>query len=121
LFTGRYETTGKGKNKTIIFVTTDIFNAGDQVVIQAYVVDESTQLPLANAEVSIEITGPENMSLIATSDTDGIAEATWQTQAPNRKGQGGTTPGAYNAAVINVSADGYTWDGQTFSASFTIQ
>ncbi|MHC4479237.1 MAG: fibronectin type III domain-containing protein [Planctomycetota bacterium] len=121
LLTGRYETTGKGKNKTIVFVTTDTFNVGDQVVIRAYVVDESTRLPLANAAVTIDITGPENRSLNATSDADGIAEAAWQTQAPNRRGQGGTTPGAYTATVTAVAADGYTWDGQMTAGPFTLQ
>ncbi|MHC4500348.1 MAG: hypothetical protein ACYS21_14690, partial [Planctomycetota bacterium] len=121
LLTGQYETTGKGKNKTIAFVTTDTFNVGDQVVIRAYVVDESTQLPLANAAVSIDITGPESRSLNATSDADGIAEATWQTQAPNKRGQGGTIPGAYTATVVNVSTDGYTWDGVIINTTFTLQ
>jgi hypothetical protein len=123
LETGRYETTGQGKNKTTIFVLTDTLNRGDGVVIRAHVVDASTGLPVANAAVDIAISGPEiaNLTTDPPSDTDGVAEATWQTQSPNKKGQGGTTPGTYIATVTNVTADGYNWDSVTTSATFTLQ
>ncbi len=120
--TGKLETSGKGKNATVTFVITDVFVQGDQIIIQVYVSDLSTGLPVANATVVIEITGPETKTLTAgPSNNDGLAEATWQTQKPNKKGQGGTSPGTYTATVTNIDAAGYTWDGQMISSSFTIQ
>jgi hypothetical protein len=120
--TGRYVTTGKGKNAVTTFELNDIFNAGDDVVIRAYVVDISTGLAVTNATVDLEISGPETLPLTAgPTDATGLAEASWQTAAPNKKGQGGTTPGAYTVAVTNVTAAGYTWDGVATSATFTIQ
>jgi hypothetical protein len=55
------------------------------------------------------------------SDANGVAEATWQTQKPNKKGQGGTTLGAYTTTTTNVTASGYHWDSVTTPTSFTIQ
>jgi len=122
LETGLYQKSGKGKNATTAFVSTTTFTRGDNVVVRAHVVDQSTGLPLANATVSISVTGPETVSLTtAPSGTDGIAEATWQTQAPNKRGIGGTTPGTYTATVTGVAATGYIWDGTATSASFSIQ
>ncbi len=118
LETGYYS--GKGKAKT--WVLSDLFQAGDAVVVRAYVVDGSTGLPVANATVDLEISGPETHLLSSgPSDTGGIAEATWQTQKPNRRGQGGTTPGLYAATVTGVAADGYSWDAVATSVSFTVQ
>jgi hypothetical protein len=97
--TGKWVTTGKGKKQTTDFVIVappDVFNAGDAVVIRAYVVDSATGLPLGN-------------------------EATWNTQKPNKKGQGGTTLGEYTATTINVTATGYAWDGSATSTTFNIQ
>jgi hypothetical protein len=91
-------------------------------VIRAYVVDASTGLPVANATVDVAITGPESLTLAAgPSDAAGLVEVLWQTQAPNKRGQGGTPTGSYNATVTNVVAAGYTWDGVMTSAAFTIQ
>ena len=106
--TGRRE--GKGKNRT--FVLTTVFTAGDEIVVRAYVEDD-TNSPLAGATVDIVITGP--------SDATGIAEATWQTMKPNKKGVGGTTPGTYTATTTNVTAAGYTWDGVMTNTTFTVQ
>ncbi|HSR34778.1 MAG TPA: hypothetical protein VLY63_29765, partial [Anaerolineae bacterium] len=53
--TGVYS--GKGQTKTFTLQTT--FNAGDGVVIRAYVVDGITGLPIADATVDLLITGPE--------------------------------------------------------------
>jgi hypothetical protein len=122
LETGRYETSGKGKNRTTTFVLSSTFAQGDGVVVRAYVVDASTGLPLANATVDIAISGPESATLTSgPSDANGLAEVTWQTQAPNKRGQGGTTPGSYSATVTNVVASGYTWDGVMTGTAFTIQ
>ena len=120
--TGRYETTGKGKNKVTTFVTTTSFSVGDEVTIRATVIDEATGLPVPNATVNIDITGPQTASLTTgTSDANGVAEATWQTQSPNRKGQGGTTPGSYSATTTDVAAAGYNWDEVMTTTAFTLQ
>jgi hypothetical protein len=120
--TGRYETTGKGKDKVTIFVVTGTFSPGDGVVIRAIVTDASTGLPLSNATVEIRIDGPESLTLTAgPSDGDGIATVTWQTEAPNKRGQGGTTPGTYTVTVTSVSAAGYAWDEVMATTTFTIQ
>jgi hypothetical protein len=117
LETGIY--TGKGKTKTYTPQTT--FFQGDGVVIRASVVDGVTGLPLADATVDLLITGPESVLLVtAPSNPAGIAEATWQTQAP-RKNNPGTTPGDYAVEVKGVTAAGYHWDAVTTSANFTIQ
>ena len=118
LETGYY--TGKGKNRT--FVSAALFQAGDEVIVRAWVMDGSTGLPVANATVDLELGGPETHLLTsAPSDADGMAEASWKTQKPNRQGQGGTTPGLYTASVTNLTADGYTWDGVTASVTLTIE
>jgi hypothetical protein len=122
LETGRYETTGKGKDKVTTFIPTDAFRQGDGVVVRALVVDASTGLPVANATVDVALTGPEtNTLLLGPSDGDGWAEATWQTESPNKRGQGGTATGNYTAAVAGVVASGYSWDGVMTSTGFTIQ
>ncbi|HEY5668827.1 MAG TPA: hypothetical protein VIS10_02440, partial [Anaerolineales bacterium] len=78
--------------------------------------------PVANATVNLQISGPENVSLTSQpSDTNGMVEVSWQTVAPNKRGQGGTTTGTYTVTVTNVTATGYTWDGVTTSTTFTIQ
>ena len=86
------------------------------------VLDDITGLPISNATVEIQIGGPETASLNSNpSDADGWAEASWGTQSPNKKGQGGTPPGTYTASTTNVTATGYHWDGVTTSTTFTIQ
>jgi hypothetical protein len=110
---------GKGKNEQ--FVLTDQFATGDAIVIRALVtaVDGT---PLSNATVEIVIGGPETATLNSgPSDADGWAEATWQTQEPNKKGQGGTATGGYTATTTNVTASGYHWGGVTTSAAFSVQ
>jgi hypothetical protein len=115
--TGIY--TGKGKNQTFTLQT--IFNAGDTVVVRALVQDQNSN-PVSNATVEIVIGGPETVTLNSNpSDASGLAEVHWNTQSPNRKGQGGTTPGEYTATTTNVTASGYNWDGVTTSTTFTIQ
>ncbi|MCG6949272.1 MAG: hypothetical protein LJE93_10205, partial [Acidobacteria bacterium] len=114
--TGIY--TGKGKNQTYASETN--FNAGDTVVVRARVLDENGG-PVSNATVEIVIGGPDNVTLNSNpSGADGWAEASWNTQSPNRKGQGGTAPGSYTATTTNVTASGYTWNSVTTSVTFTI-
>jgi hypothetical protein len=109
---------GKGKNQTWKISP---IPAGETVVIRAHVVD-TISASISNATVEIVIGGPETVTLNSgPSDASGIAEATWNTQAPNKKGQGGTTLGDYTATTTNVTATGYHWDGVTTSTSFSIQ
>jgi hypothetical protein len=116
--TGFYS--GKGKTKT--WNPSFTFAPGDTVVIRATVYDMINNVPLSNATVDIVVGGPETVTLTSgPSDADGIAEATWQTQKPNRKGQGGTAPGAYTASTTDVTASGYHWDSVTTNSTFEVR
>ena len=90
-------------------------------MIRATVLDEAG-VAVPNATVVIDITGAESHPGLTTgpSEANGIAELTWQTQAPNKRGQGGTAPGAYTATTSGVTATGYTWDGVTNSVGFSV-
>jgi hypothetical protein len=114
LVTGKWVREGKGKNATTTFVIVthpDPFTRGDAVVVQATVKDEGGA-PVPDATVTIAISGPESVNLTTgPSDANGIAEATWQTAAPNRKGTGGTASGDYTATTSGVNASGFVWDG----------
>jgi hypothetical protein len=115
--TGRYETTGKGKNQVTTFVLTTDFNAGDEVVIRAYVVDEHVN-PVPDAVVDIAITGPGSTNLqTEPSDGAGMAETKWQTK---KKGGNPTPTGNYTATTTDVTAVGYAWDGVMTSTTFTL-
>jgi hypothetical protein len=117
LQTGYYG--GRGKNK--LFVLASSFALGEQVTVRAYVVD-GNGTPIVGATVEISITGPESATLTTgPSDANGVAEANWQTQKPNKKGRGGTAPGLYAATTSNVIAEGYTWDGVPTSTTFSLQ
>ncbi|MFC1844094.1 hypothetical protein ACFLZ5_04830 [Thermodesulfobacteriota bacterium] len=123
VITGFYERIGKGKNATVAFVPGSAFIAGDIVIIRATVLDTATGLPVQNATVNISITGAETATPTTNnpSDANGIVEATWETSRPNRKGNGGTTPGSYTATIADLTAAGYTWDGLQRSVSFTVE
>ncbi|OVE75061.1 hypothetical protein BVX95_00375 [archaeon D22] len=122
LSTGRYETSGKGKTQVKTFIETTSFAVGDQVIVRSKVLDETTGLPIPNATVTVDISGPESTTVVTgPSGSDGIAEATWSTQAANRKGNGGTTPGSYVATTTDVSAAGYDWDGIESTIQLTLQ
>ena len=117
LETGIY--TGKGRDK--VYTPTTTYIAGNGVVIRAYVVDGVTGLPVADATVDLLITGPESLTLVTgLSDASGMAEATWNTQAP-RKNNIGTLPGAYTVEVKGVTATGYHWDGVSIRVTFTLE
>jgi hypothetical protein len=110
---------GKGKNQT--FSVSSEFTAGESVIVRARVLDDNGT-PVSNVTVEITIGGPESVTLNSNpSDADGWAEATWQTHSPNRKGQGGTTPGSYTASTTGLSASGYHWDTVTTHTAFTLQ
>jgi hypothetical protein len=117
LETGIY--TGKGKAQTFTPQTT--FQAGDNIVVRAYVIDQATGQPLVDATVELLITGPESTTLTTgPSDSTGMAEATWNTKAPGKRNSG-TTLGGYTAETKNVTATGYHWDGVTTSTTFSLQ
>ena len=121
LVTGKYVTSGSGKNKTTTFTPTGSFKRGETVVIRATVRSESGG-GVANATVQLAVTGPSQVSLTSAPSTGaGLAEARWVTTAPGKRGTGGTPPGAYAAAVSGVVASGYQWDGVQLSVSFALQ
>ncbi len=120
LQTGRWVTSGKGKNATSSFELTDTFNAGDAVVIRGVAGTGVSTPSGAVVEVSISSNGVVAAVLTATTDSTGAFELSWQTQAPSRKGQGGTSPGSYTASVTGIALDNYSWDGQSATAAFTL-
>jgi subtilisin family serine protease len=116
LETGKYS--GRKKNK--IFTATQQFIQGDTVVIQAHVKDNAGQ-NVAGANVEITITGPVKPApLNFVSDNQGVAETSWSTRAPNKRGRGGTAPGTYQATVTQVTASGYAWDDEKSTSTFTL-
>ena len=120
LVSGQWIKEGKGKNATLTFVLSTSFLQGDSIVFRAQITDE-TGLPIRNASFDIEITGPESVSITsAASDDNGMAEANWNTQAPNKKGQGGTATGDYTATVVGVAASNYSWNGEMLQAVVTV-
>jgi len=120
LQSGKWERVGKGKNATETFVFTSEFVQGEDIVFQAVIADESG-LPISGVSYELSISGPESTVINGTtSDNEGLSEATWATRTPNRKGVGGTTPGAYTATVSDLAAGGYSWDGVAVEVSFDI-
>jgi hypothetical protein len=120
LATGSWVTEGKGKNATTTFVVTTDFVAGDDIVFHASVEDE-TGAPVPDAIVTLSVTGPETLELTtAPSGGTGIAEATWNTQSPNKKGAGGTATGSYVVTVTSMTASGYTWNQVATSTTITL-
>jgi hypothetical protein len=120
LLTGKWVKQGKGKNATTEFVLTSAFVQGDGIVIQATIKDEGGA-PVPDATVTIAISGPESANLTTgPSNANGIAEASWNTQSPNRKGQGGTATGSYTATTTGVTASGFVWDQVPTSKAFTL-
>ena len=86
LKTGKYETSGRGRNKTTEFFPTNAFIAGDEVIIRMTVQDARTEQLIANASVDIEISGPEATYLNSEpSNIDGVAEAKWKNSPPRKK------------------------------------
>jgi len=120
LETGKWVTTGKGKDKTTTFLLTADFLQGDEVVFRARITDESGQ-PIANATFELTVSTPESLIVTsAASDATGVATAAWVTQAPDRRGKGGTATGAYVATVSGLNAASYHWDGVAVQAGFNI-
>jgi len=116
---GRWETT-KGKGGTVQLVETTLFTAGDEIGALLHLTD-SAGADVAGATVHVTVTGPITVELTSSaSGADGIAELHWQTQAPNRKGNGGTPPGTYTARVTGLSSNSYVWDGVWAAQEFDI-
>jgi len=111
---------GRGKNKS--FQAGTQFSQGDEVVIQAQI-DDSNGAHVAGAVVELYIDGPSSVSLTTgPSNSDGIAEAKWNTSAPKgKKGTGGTPTGDYTVSVNNVTVSGYVWDLVAVTYGFNIQ
>jgi hypothetical protein len=115
--TGYLQTTGSGKNRVTTFVQSSTIPVGENVIIRSTVVDNDG--PVSGAIVSSRITGLTTTDVTsAPSDANGIAEASWQTSTPNRKGNGGTPTGSYTVTTTNVSG---SWDGIATSTTFTLQ
>jgi hypothetical protein len=120
LETGRYVRSGKGKNATITWEPTGSFGQGDRVVFRLEVTDDAGS-PLSGATVSLDISGPENTGLTSgTTDSSGRAEAEWATEAPNKKGVGGTPSGSYSGTVTGMNSAGHEWDGTPAAADFSV-
>ena len=117
IVTGYYQKTGKGKNQVTTFVPSSTIAVGQQVIIRSSVTDNNGAV--SGATVNSSITGPTTTSVTsAPSTASGIAEASWQTSAPNRKGNGGTPTGLYTVTTTNVSGN---WNGVATAVSFTLQ
>jgi subtilisin family serine protease len=116
LVIGKYS--GRGKHKTFDTSSTS-FIQGDTVVLRAHVTD-NTGGNVAGATVQIVISGPKAASLSCVSDSQGWAETSWSTSAPNKRGKGGTATGAYQATVIQVTASGYAWDNVETTSNFSL-
>jgi hypothetical protein len=119
--TWKYVTTGTKKNKVTTFDPASTFTRGEGVVFEVQIAGQDSR-PLANATATIAITGPQPQVLTTgPSNVDGIAEATWQTSKPNKRGIGGTPTGSYTAIITNVTASGYIWDGVQRQVGFSLQ
>ena len=111
--------TGNGGNQ--VFSAQSTFTRGDDVIVRSTVTDTNGN-PLAGAVVNININGPESTTVSSTaSDANGVAEASWNTQAPKRNGSGGTAAGSYTATVSGVTANGASWDNVATSVGFSLQ
>jgi hypothetical protein len=120
IITGKYETSGRGKNKTTVFTQTPTFKQGETIVFRSTVKDASGAA-VSNATVQLAVSGPSSASITSGPSTDnGIAEAQWTTTAPSKRGKGGTPTGSYTATIANVTASGYQWDNTASSVTFTI-
>ena len=120
MMTGKYQTTGTKRNTVTTFIPTQEFKQGESVVFRVKVVDASNAA-VANATAEITISGVQSALIVSgPSNNEGIAEAKWQTSAPNKRGVGGTQTGTYTGTLTKISASGYLWDGVQTSLGFTV-
>lgn len=114
---GYYQVTGKGGNTVTTFIATSDITRGEAVIIRSIVTDNNGN-PVPDAIVTINISGPQTAtSTSGPSNANGVAEASWQTSQPNRKGQGGTATGTYTATTANVSGE---WNGVATATTFNV-
>jgi hypothetical protein len=122
LVTGSLQVSGKGKNAVVTFAEATSFTRGQTIAFRVTVVDVATGNPLPGATVALDVSGPTAVGLTSgPSDAQGVAEATWSTQEPNKQGNGGTPVGSYSASISDVIAGGYAWDGAALQATFVVQ
>jgi hypothetical protein len=118
--TGRWVKIGNGKNATWEFVETSTFAPGDRIAVQMTVLDVYGS-PVPSATATLTATGPETTVFTATSsDGDGQSEGEWSTQAPNKKGNGGTPTGVYSISVSGLDSSTHEWDGSSASVNIEI-
>lgn len=117
---GHWVIEGKGRNRYPVFQPTELFYAGDEIVMRLRIIN-SDGSGISGAVATVAVTGPESADVVSSpSDSAGLAEARWTTARPNKKGVGGTAPGAYTATVIGLSSSTYNWDGVESSLNFSI-
>jgi len=118
---GKYVTGGTKRNPTKEFRNDLPLNPGDTVVFKLKLQSMNNGGALGGGTAELNITGSVSLLLTsAISNSSGVAEATWKTSAPNKRGTGGTPTGTYNATIAGVTAAGYTWDGVPNSKGFSI-
>ena len=120
---GLWVVTGKGKNQITEFVVPQdqAFSTGDEIIMIVTVTDSDGN-PVEGATVEVSVTGPTSVNLSSNpTDINGVTEVAWATNAPNKKGNGGTPIGSYTATMSAVIANGYTWDGLANAVPFTLQ
>jgi subtilisin family serine protease len=106
------EYSGRGKHKIFALATSTSLSQGDTVVFRAHVTDNAGQ-NVAGANVVITLTGPENPAPFScVSDSQGVAETSWSTSAPNKRGRGGTTTGNYDVTA--------SWEGVNTASGFSL-
>jgi hypothetical protein len=77
--------------------------------------------PVPGATATLTAVGPETTVFSATSsDGDGQSEGEWSTQAPNKKGNGGTPTGVYSISVSGLDSSTHEWDGSSASVNIEI-
>jgi len=120
MITGKYETAGTKRNRVTTFVPTGEFKQGEAVVFQIRIADANDS-PVANATAEISISGLQSTLVVSgPSNIEGIAEAKWQTSAPNKRGAGGTPAGFYTGTLTKISRSGYLWDGALTAVTFNV-
>ena len=122
LGTCHWKKSGKGKNAVEECIdTADTYAPGNQINVLLNVHDSTGSPPVPNATVTLTVTGPEGSTLTSgSSNGNGEAEVSWNTQSPNRKGNGGTPEGSYQISVSGLSSSTHEWDGSSDTITVTI-
>lgn len=119
LYTGKYVKSGK----TVTFVESTVFKAGEAVMIEGYLTDMSTGELVACDKVGgtvIDSAGAVVTTFTAAAAGTGF-EAKWQTKAATRRVPG-TPPGPYTIRIDYVAPPaGYVWNGTIAGISIIVQ